>query len=169
MERDRAAFAELSRRRGCPVVSATEAILESLRHVGARRVAVVSPYPAWLTEAALRYWRDAGIAVVEVAQVVQVGAQAATGSSDTRKVYNVTSANALVDARRLRCRDADAILLSGTGMPTLGAIGGISRAFGKPMLSSNLCLRWMLGAKLGPRGDPPWDDRAAWEALLDRL
>ena len=162
VEKDRSAFAELSRRRGYPAVPATEAILESLAHVGARSVALVSPYPAWLTEAALGYWRDAGI---EVAEVVQVEADTA----DTRNVYNVTSADAVAAAGRFKRRDADAILLSGTGMPTLRAVGELARAFGKPILSSNLCLAWSLGRRIGIAGAPPWEQRGDWESRLERL
>lgn len=162
VEKDRAGFAELSRRRGYPAVPATQAILESLAHIGARSMALVSPYPAWLTEAALAYWRDAGI---EVAEVVQVEADTA----DTRNVYDVTSADAVAAAGRFKRRDADAILLSGTGMPTLRAIGELSRAFGKPVLSSNLCLAWALSRRLRLPGAPPWENRSVWEARLQDL
>lgn len=160
-EKDRAAFADLTKRRGYPVVPATEAILESLRQIGTRSIALVSPYPAWLTDSALGYYRDAGI---DVAEVVQVAAD----TSDTRNVYNVTSADAVAAARRLKRGDTGAILLSGTGMPTLGAIGEISRATGKPVLSSNLCLAWALGRHLRLEGKPPWEDRK-WEAQLHSL
>ncbi len=161
VEKDRAAFAELSKRRGYPVVPATEAILESLAQVGARSIALVSPYPAWLTEAALGYYRDAGI---DVAEVVQVEADTA----DTRNVYNITSTDAIAAAKRLKRKDVGALLLSGTGMPTLGAIGELSRSTGKPVLSSNLCLAWALGKRLRLGGNPPWEDRK-WEPQLHSL
>jgi len=162
LEQNRAAFADLSQRRGYPVVSAAEAILESLAHVGARSIALVAPYPQWLTEASLGFWRDAGIAVDEVVQV-------SGDTADTRNVYNITSADALDAARKLKHVDVGAILLSGTGMPTLGAVGGIARAFGKPVLSSNLCLSWALGKRLGIAAPPPWEQRAHWESALQRL
>ena len=160
--RDRTEFAEISRRRGYPVVAATEAILESLAHLQARRIALVSPYPDWLTDAALGYWRDAGIEVVEVTRV-------AADTSDTRNVYDIGSADAVAAALRLKRRDMDALLLSGTGMPTLRAIGQISRAFGKPVLSSNLCLAWALSRRLHLEASPPWDHRAPWETRMQDL
>jgi maleate isomerase len=159
--KDRAAFADLSKRRGYPVVPATEAILESLAHVGARSIALVSPYPAWLTEAAVAYYREAGI---DVAEVVQVEADTA----DTRNVYNITSADALAAAKRLKRKDVGALLLSGTGMPTLAAIGELSRSTGKPVLSSTLCLAWALGKRLRLGGTPPWEDRK-WEPQVHSL
>ncbi|MGH8764773.1 MAG: maleate cis-trans isomerase family protein [Burkholderiales bacterium] len=160
--KDRKAFADLSKRRGYPVVPATEAILESLAHIRAKTVALVSPYPAWLTEAGLQYWRDAGVDIVEVAQVE-------ADTSDTRNVYNITSEHAVAAAMRLKRRDADALLLSGTGMPTLRAASELSGTFGKPVLSSNLCLAWVLGRRLGISAAPPWEQRGDWESLLDRL
>jgi maleate isomerase len=161
-DRDGPAFAELSARRGYPVISAALAILESLRHLGARRIALVSPYPAWLTEAALAYWRGAGIDVAEVAQIE-------ADTADTRNVYNLGSADAVAAARRLKRGDVDALLLSGTGMPTLRAIAPLAKEFGKPVLSSNLCLSWALANRIGLRVAPPWEQRADWEPLLDRL
>jgi maleate isomerase len=165
-DQDRAAFAGLSQRRGYPVVPATAAILESLAHLKAKRVALVSPYPAWLTEAALAFYKAAGVEVVEVAVVEG-------DTADTRNVYNIGSADAVAAARKFKRRDMDALLLSGTGMPTLGAVGDLTRLYGKPVLSSNLCLAWSLCRHLGNAGvnsgAPPWEDRAAWEARLKDL
>lgn len=161
-DRDQAAFAEVSKKRGYPVVPATLAILESLAQVGTKRIALVSPYPAWLTEAALRYWPAAGI---EIAEVVQVEADTA----DTRNVYNIGSADAMAAARKIKARDVGAVLLTGTGMPSLRAVGPLSKEFGKPVLSSNLCLCFALSNRVGVRAAPPWEQRAAWEPLLSLL
>ncbi len=158
---NRDAFAALSKQRGYPVISTSEAILEALAFLGAKSLALVSPYPSWLTEASAAYWAAAGIQVEEIVQV-------AADTSDTRNVYNVTSADAVAAAQRLKRRGADAILLSGTGMPTLGAIGAINQSLRKPVLSSNLCLAWVLGKRLGLGGKPPWEDRT-WESKLHSL
>lgn len=75
------------------------------------------------------------------------------------------------EARRLaesRARGADAILLSGTGMPTLRTISA-ARA-GIPVVSSNLCLAWML-ANLAGRASriQTWlAADAPWRGLLER-
>ena len=61
-----------------------------------------------------------------------------------------------------------ALGLAATGMPTLRAIGEISHATGKPVLSSNLCLAWALGKHLHLGGRPPWEDRK-WESQLHSL
>jgi maleate isomerase len=162
LDKDRAAFADLSKRRGYPVVPATGAILDSLALLKAKRIALISPYPAWLTEAGLAFYKSAGIEVVEVAVV-------AGDTADTRNVYGIGSAGAVAAAKKLARRDFDALLLSGTGLPTLGAVGELTKLYGKPVLSSNLCLAWALGRHTGIEATPPWEDRAAWEARLKDL
>ena len=51
--------------------------------------------------------------------------------------------------------NADAVVLTGTGVPTLRAIGDIARLSGKPVLSSNLCLAWYLLKQLKADQDLP--------------
>jgi maleate isomerase len=162
LDKDRAAFDGLSRRRGYPVVPATAAILDALAHLDAKRIVLISPYPAWLTEAGLAFYRSAGIDVVEVAVV-------AGDTADTRNVYGIGSAGAAAAASKLVRRDFDALLLSGTGLPTLGAVGELAKLYGKPVLSSNLCLAWALCRHVGIDAAPPWEVRAAWEARLKDL
>ena len=127
---------------GPPVITAAAAIRAALSHIGARRIAIVAPYPQWLAEAGERYWRDAGLEVVDSVRIE-------TSSGDTRSVYGVRGAQVTDAAARLAAEGADAILLSGTGMPTLRAIVAIERATGRPVLSSNLCLAWAVLHELG--------------------
>src|SRR6266446_909093 len=49
-----------------PVETASRAIAKALAALGVRRLCLVSPYPDWLTEEAVGYWRDAGHDVVQV-------------------------------------------------------------------------------------------------------
>ncbi len=46
-----------------PVVSAAAAIAAALRSLEARRIALLSPYPAWLTDACLAYWQRRGFTI----------------------------------------------------------------------------------------------------------
>jgi maleate isomerase len=55
---------------------------------------------------------------------------------------------------------ADALLLSGTGMPTLGAIKQGAKTLSIPVLSSNYCLAWALMDTIG-RSVPAWRDGEA--------
>lgn len=135
---------------GAPVETAACAIRHALEFVGARRVFVVSPYPAWLRDAGLAYWRAAGVNVVGTAEVPTPPVPI---SGDTRGIYELQSGDAGAVLDRLDTRDADVVLLSGTGMPTLPLLRRRTHS-SPPLLSSNLCLAWRLA-----RHVPGWTDR----------
>lgn len=125
---------------GAPVETAALAILQALAHVGARRVFVVSPYPPWLRDAGVAYWHAAGLDVVGAADVPT---RPVAGRPDTRGIYELQSADATAALADLDTRGADAVLLSGTGMPSLALLRSWPRS--RPaLLSSNLCLAWRL-------------------------
>ena len=153
-EEDRA-FAALP----VPLISAARSVLQALGALGAKRIALVSPYPAWLTEACAAFWRAQGKDIVAV--------RTPEGDrSDTRRIYDLGSAEALREIASLAGVKADCILITGTGMPSLAAIA--KARIETPVLSSNLCLAWVANRRLG--SDTPveaWLGQAA--AWHDRL
>lgn len=122
---------------GLPVVTAAQAIRRALAALGARRIALLSPYPANLAEAGYRYWEAAGLGLVGRRRVDPA-------LIDSHGIYEMTSADALAALRGLDCRGADAVVLSGTGMPTLRALHAARSELPMPVVSSNLCLAWAL-------------------------
>lgn len=139
---ERAKIAELETRFGHPVITAAAAIEAELRALDAQRIAIVAPYPAWLNELGLRYWRDRGFKVVTFGRV-------ALPSPDTTNIYALRSTDALRVLSDLKLADAQAVLFSGTGMPSLRALVPASKLTGLPVLSSNLCLARALAAAVG--------------------
>lgn len=135
-------LASLEARFGYPVITATDAIAWQLRALGARRIALASPYRGALAEAALAFWQNAGFEVAEVAEI-------RTAMADTRSIYALGSADAAPVAAGLRRLPVDAILLSGTGMPSLQVIADADRQPGPPVVSSNYCLAMRLCAVAG--------------------
>lgn len=136
--------AEIAAALPAPLLWATDAILYELAVRSARRIAVVSPYPPALHAAGLAYWRAAGLDVVHAARVD-------IGSADTRAIYGLgadAARDAVATARSTGC---DAVLLSGTGMPTLAHVDPDGSP---PVLSSNLCLARAL-IRAAETGDTP--------------
>lgn len=131
---------------GAPVETATGAILRALEALHASRILVVSPYPDWLRDAGVAYWQDAGIEVVGTATVP-------IGRTDTRGIYELQGADAAAVLARLQPGDAEAVLLSGTGMPSLEVLRA-RRAQSPPTISSNLCLAWRLHRLVPDAGGP---------------
>lgn len=155
-------LADATARAQVPVIASAQAIRDALGELGAKRLALLSPYPAWLSEAGQQYWRAAGFTLTSVAGLPD-------DLLDTRGIYRLTTARVLEVFARLELSGADAVLMSGTGMPTLRAIAALSQKHATlPLLSSNLCLAWALHRAAG--GDTaiaPWlAADAAWRSRL---
>lgn len=146
---EQAAVQRLMDRFGLPVVTATGAIRAELALLGARRLAILAPYPPSLCDAAQCYWEQAGFRVVALQRLE-------TGSEDTRSIYALTPDIVAAAVERFAAGDADVVLLSGTGMPTLDALAAHHGSL--PMISSNLCLATQLLRRTGEWGsDTPAD------------
>jgi len=155
-----AQMARLSEHLGAPVISAAQALVDALKVLGARRIALVSPYPASLTLASEGYWGARGFEVVGVQGV----ALATTGH---HPIYGIEgdAVSAALQALDRAAPSAEAVLLLGTGLPTLPSLDEAASArHGPPLLSSNLALAWRASEALRRPGLAP--SGAALEALM---
>ena len=149
-EREAEIVAEAEARLGCPFVTAAQAILDALAALAVERVALLAPYPADIVEAGVAFWQAAGLSIVQVMTID-------LGSQDTRRIYGLRSADALAALADGVSDEAEALLMSGTGMPTLAALAPAADRIGRPVLSSNYCLAWALRRALG-------EDAGLWSA-----
>jgi maleate isomerase len=145
---------------GYPVETATRAIAWALNRMHATRIAIVTAYPQALIDAAARYWGQAGIEVVRTHRLE-------THSRDTRGIYELTSDRVTEALRALPRTDIDAVLVSGTGLPSLPALRQVSDRV--PVVSSNMCLAARL---LGMLNRSEWLEPGrplirGWEHRLD--
>lgn len=147
METEKRNTTEAAERSGVPVITAAQALRAALAALGATRIALVSPYPEALAEAGYQYWSNAGI---RVTSKVRVDPEL----SDTHRIYELSSADALAALLRIDLAGADCLVASGTGMPTLRALRTLAPAIAIPVLSSNLCLAWALLRAAAPELAP---------------
>lgn len=139
---DVALCADLTRRFGAPVRTASLAIHDTLVAMGADRIQLLSPYPDWLTAQAVDYWSGAGFAIDAVHQFFTSGtdfnAYDTTADQVTEALGTVASSVPVV--------------LTGTGLATLESL---QQAAGDVLLmSSNLCGAWWLARTLQLTGTP---------------
>ena len=128
----------LAAQAGRPVVLAARAIAEALAALGRPRLLLFSPYPGWLTERAERYWRAAGLDLVASHKV-----------SEVFRAYEMSPEEVADGLARLAPPADCAVLLSGTGMPTLDAMAWMRERVGAPMVSSNLACGFAVSRRLG--------------------
>jgi maleate isomerase len=120
------------------VVTAAHALKELIETLGKRRIGLVTPYPTWVTELAIKYWQASGFEVVHSLELPNVVS-----------IYEVSTDSVVATAREMLSAGADVILLSGTGVPTVPAIEVLSQTTAVPLISSNLALAWWILCTLG--------------------
>jgi maleate isomerase len=122
-----------------PAVSSAGALVDALQTLGARRVAIVTPYLKELTRLVAEYIEDAGIEVRD-ALSLEV--------SDNRAVAALDPEALKSQWKRLDLRDCDALVLSAcVQMPSLSAIEVVEQRSELPTLSAATATTWaILGA-----------------------
>jgi maleate isomerase len=124
-----------------PVVSSAGALLSGIAALGARRVAIITPYMRELTRMVADYIEDAGVEVVDALslEVPDNLAVARLDPADLREHY-----------RRVRIDNADALVLSAcVQMPSLSAIQAVEDEAGLPVLSAATATAFRILSELG--------------------
>lgn len=131
----REAEADLVRRQeaatGTRFATAFGSVLEAFSHLGVRRIAYATPYGADLTERGRAHLVLHGLEVIGVARLEGV-----------RNIYEETTERAYAVGRQADRPEAEAVFLSGTGMPTLAMLQVLEDDLGKPVVSSSSAMMW---------------------------
>jgi maleate isomerase len=128
-----AAVERLTARTGTPVISAWTALRDALAAIGARRIALATPYPRAIHALAAPFFRQRGLHVASDATLDIVA---------MREVPSVDHARLMRLVRSLDVSGCDAVVLLATDLPTFGSIGEIERVTGLPVLTSNQTILW---------------------------
>lgn len=126
---------EWQQRLAIPVVTAGLAVVQALSSLNAKRIDLVSPYPEDLTNASVAYWTSHGFEVGDVKAVN-------TPEQGFHAIYLTSTEAASLATEQLSQSRADAVLMLGTGMPTLNTLLANRGRSGPPVLSCMLALMW---------------------------
>lgn len=124
-----------------PVVTSAGALVDGLKVLGAKRIAVVAPYMKPLTQMVVAYIENEGIEVqdylaLEIPDNLEVGAQ------DPK--------NLLTHYKKLNLKNIDALVLSAcVQMPSLPSIQKVEDEVGLPVVSAAVCTTHQMLRKLG--------------------
>ena len=114
-----------------PALLAAQAVRAALHHLGVTRLALGTPYPESISRQGRAYWEAAGFQIV--------GYHRLAGVAD---IYAESEERAAELARQTDTPEAQAVLISGTGLPTVGMLERVERELGKPVISSNQACLW---------------------------
>ncbi|MGK5447276.1 maleate cis-trans isomerase family protein [Streptomyces radiopugnans] len=133
-----------------PSLTTSGALLEALEELGARRVAVVTPYTRSVTDSLEAFLGEAGIEV--------------TGRSYlglTREIWRVPYRDVVDMAREAVVDAPDALFISCTNLPTYDVIPQLEAELRMPVLSANQVTVWSALRRIGKDAVGPY------QALLD--
>jgi maleate isomerase len=112
-------------------ITAFGSVLAALNALGVRRIAYATPYSAEMTTRGRLHLEKCGVNVVNSGHLDNV-----------RNIYEENSERAYAIARQVDHPDAEAIFLSGVGMPTLDALQVLEDDTGKPVISAASAMMW---------------------------
>lgn len=118
---------------GSKAVSISNAQVEALYALGARRVSVAAPYPQEVTAKLLDYLRACGFEVV---------ANRSLGMTTEWQIGNTPPQHWLSVAREIDHPDAQALLFACSGIRIFEAIEQIEHACSKPMVAAPQAVIW---------------------------
>jgi len=95
------------------------------------RLALGTPYPEAISRQGRAYWEASGFQIVGYHRL-----------ADVTDIYAESEERAYLLARQADAPEAQAVLLSGTGLPTVAVLEALERDLGKPVISSNQACLW---------------------------
>jgi maleate isomerase len=116
---------------GTRVITAFGAVLQALAHLGVRQVALGTPYAEETSRQGKAHLEAHGLQVVGFGRLQGV-----------QNIYDETPERAYALARQVDTPEAQAVFLSGTGLPTLPVLGMLEHDLGKPVFSSATAMMW---------------------------
>ncbi len=162
-DREDELMGNIAARHKVKVLTAATAMVESLNALNAKNIALSSPYPAALTQSSVEYWESRGFKVVDIVT-------AETDDTQFHPIYSIAADSAARTLEPLKKKPGvDAIIMLGTGMPTLGAIGLVAGWDGPPVLSCMLAMGWRSVVAIDEHWAPsdPWVKTPHWKHRLD--
>ena len=121
----------IERSSGFRLITAFGSVVEALRRLGIERIAVGTPYGEASTQQCKLNLEAHGFEVVSIGRLAGV-----------QNIYDETPQRAYGLARQVDAPGAQAVFLSGVGMPTIETLAMMEQDLGKPVISSAAAMVW---------------------------
>ncbi|MEM8655866.1 MAG: hypothetical protein AAGF36_14080 [Pseudomonadota bacterium] len=141
---------------GCDVCMAGTALVDALRALGARQIAVAAPYytERWCAQTRLAL-STFGFDVLSIASADRLsGRDKIGGIADHHKASDMATVRHLLESLREDAPEADAMVVAGAGVRMLNATPEFEAALGCPVVSSDTALYFAVMQASGLRPRP---------------
>lgn len=122
---------------GCPAISTLTSAITALKTLGAKRVALGTPYVSFINESEIGSLKSAGFKVVSM-----YGMELGVNQEERRGIARIPPQSLHRFARHIDRPDADVIFISCTNIAGIEEIAQIEAELGKPVITSNLVTIW---------------------------
>ena len=124
-----------------PVVTSAGALVEGLKALGAKKIALLAPYMKPLTALVVDYIEHEGIEVLDAISL-EIADNLEVGARDPRAPIEIS--------RRLNTANCDAVVISAcVQMPSLASVQPVEDRLGLPVVSSAVCTTHQMLKALG--------------------
>jgi maleate cis-trans isomerase len=121
---------------GVPAITSAQAVGRAVRALGARRVAVVSPYSEAVNARAAHYF--------ETKHGLETIALEGFGATDAYAIGKLGPQNARDAFARIDRPEIEVLVVPGGNFPTMPSIAAWEREFGKPVVTTNQASLWAM-------------------------
>jgi maleate cis-trans isomerase len=132
---------------GIPAITSAMAIGEALKALGARNVALVSPYSEEVNARARHYF--------ESKHGLNIAALEGFAAKDSYMIGKLGPENAHDAFRRIDRPEIEAFVVPGGNFPTMQSIAAWEREFKKPVVTTNQASVWAILRRLGSKNAIP--------------
>jgi maleate isomerase len=130
-----------------PVVTSAGALIDGLTTLGAKKIALITPYMKPLTELVIGYIEAEGFEVLDSVSL-EIPDNIAVGSRDPMALVDIS--------RRLNTANVDVMVVSAcVQMPSLDAIPHVEARCGLPVISAAVCTAYQMLGRLGLKQQVP--------------
>jgi len=148
---------------GKPVVSAAGSVYKVLQSLKVKELVLVSPYPSWLTDELTIFWSKAGYKIVELIEINKSGT-----------IYDLTKGEISKTLRQAISRSREkspnrALLVAGTGVPSLEPIEEMVSSVEMPIITSQIAGTWNLFSQMNKLDLIPDSQSAALNKLHNQI
>jgi maleate isomerase len=124
-------LSRLERATGRRIVTAFGSVVRALERLDVRKLALGTPYSPEVTLHGKAHLEDHGLQIVRFDRLKGI-----------ENIYDTTAEQAYTLARSVDSNDAEAVFLSGTGMPTVSVLDVLEQDLAKPVISSASAMMW---------------------------
>jgi maleate isomerase len=131
----------MSKGAGVPAITSAQAIGQAVRALGARRIALVSPYSQPVLERAKHYY--------QTKYSLEVLALEGFAATDSYMIGKLGPENARDAFARIEQPEIEVLVVPGGNFPTMSFVPAWEREFGKPVVTTNQAALWAMMGIMG--------------------